>query len=47
MAKISLESLTDIDGFIAAALVDSERALRLLLKAAIQFDLELLYSRQY
>lgn len=27
MAKISLESLTNIDGFVAAALVDTERAL--------------------
>ncbi len=27
MAKLSLNGLTEIDGFVAAALVDSERAL--------------------
>ncbi|MEG2359695.1 roadblock/LC7 domain-containing protein [Acinetobacter sp.] len=41
MAKISLESLTDIDGFIAAALVDSESGLTLAAQGSNTIDLEL------
>lgn len=41
MAKISLESLTDIDGFIAAALVDSESGLTLAVQGSNTIDLEL------
>ena len=41
MAKISLESLVDLDGFIAAALVDSESGLALATKGNGWIDLEL------
>lgn len=41
MAKISLESLVDLDGFIAAALVDSESGLALATKGNDWIDLEL------
>ena len=41
MAKISLESLTDIDGFVAAALVDTESGLALATQGGGAIDLEL------
>lgn len=41
MAKISLSSLTEIDGFIAAALVDSESGLALAVQGNSSIDLEL------
>ena len=41
MAKISLESLTDIDGFVAAALVDTESGLALATQGGGTLDLEL------
>ena len=41
MAKISLESLTDIDGFVAAALVDTESGLALATQGGGTIDLEL------
>lgn len=40
MAKLSLEALTEIDGFIAAALVDSETSLALSTKGTgVDFEL--------
>ena len=41
MAKLSLESLTDIDGFVAAALVDTESGLALATQGGGTLDLEL------
>ncbi|MFC3172175.1 roadblock/LC7 domain-containing protein [Acinetobacter vivianii] len=41
MAKISLESLTNIDGFVAAALVDTESGLALATQGGGSLDLEL------
>ena len=41
MAKISLESLTNIDGFVAAALVDTESGLALATQGGGTLDLEL------
>lgn len=41
MAKVSLENLTDIDGFVAAALVDSESGLALATQGNNTIDLEL------
>lgn len=41
MAKITLESLTSIDGFVAAALVDSESGLALATAGNSSIDLEL------
>lgn len=41
MAKISLESLTGIDGFVAAALVDAESGLALSTQQKGTLDLEL------
>lgn len=41
MAKLSLESLTSIDGFIAAALVDSDSGLALATQGGSGIDLEL------
>nr|WP_279169283.1 hypothetical protein [Providencia huaxiensis] len=41
MAKISLNALTEIDGFIAAALVDSESGLALATQGNNSIDLEL------
>ncbi|MCJ8146980.1 roadblock/LC7 domain-containing protein [Acinetobacter sp. A3.8] len=40
MAKVSLEALTEIDGFIAGALVDSESGLAMVTQG-VGFDLEL------
>ncbi|EXC25597.1 MULTISPECIES: hypothetical protein [Acinetobacter calcoaceticus/baumannii complex] len=41
MAKLSLDSLTTIDGFIASALVDSESGLSLATQGGGEIDLEL------
>lgn len=41
MAKVSLDNLTDIDGFVAAALVDSESGLALATQGNNTIDLEL------
>ncbi len=41
MAKLSLNGLTDIDGFIAAALVDSESGLAMATQGNNDIDLEL------
>ena len=41
MAKISLESLTNIDGFVAAALVETESGLALATQGGGSIDLEL------
>ena len=41
MAKLSLDSLKDIDGFIASALVDSESGLSLATSGGGGLDLEL------
>jgi predicted regulator of Ras-like GTPase activity (Roadblock/LC7/MglB family) len=41
MAKITLDSLTHIEGFVAAALVDSESGLALATTANSSIDLEL------
>jgi predicted regulator of Ras-like GTPase activity (Roadblock/LC7/MglB family) len=41
MAKVTLDILTEIDGFIAAALVDSESGLALATQGGNQIDLEL------
>ena len=41
MAKVSLESLTNIDGFYAAALVDGESGLALATQGGGDLDLEL------
>lgn len=41
MAKVSLDSLLEIDGFIASALVDSESGLALATQGNNTIDLEL------
>ena len=41
MAKVSLDTLTEIDGFVAAALVDSESGLALATQGNSLIDLEL------
>ena len=41
MAKLSLNGLTEIDGFVAAALVDSESGLALATQGNNDIDLEL------
>ena len=41
MGKLSLDSLTEIDGFIASALVDSESGLSLATQGGGEIDLEL------
>ncbi len=41
MAKLSLDSLTEIDGFVASALVDSESGLSLATQGGGEIDLEL------
>nr|WP_249138443.1 roadblock/LC7 domain-containing protein [Acinetobacter nosocomialis] len=41
IAKLSLDSLTEIDGFIASALVDSESGLSLATQGGGDIDLEL------
>jgi len=41
MAKVTLDFLTEIDGFVAAALVDSESGLALATQGGSHIDLEL------
>lgn len=40
MARVSIENLTEIDGFVAAALVDSESGLALAMQGKSSIDLE-------